>query len=383
MDLISSNLQATNEKYNAILSKLESTKSDALANLETTASSATSTISSQLTNVTAELRSLVPEGLTVPNINLQSQLQSLSGLTDITQYNNLLSSITTNFGSALSESGFNLDTLVSDAASAFSLGDSLSGTIPNFEVSSVGDVIQKASAVKVASIDPVIEKAPSVTEQANVTAAKIAATNAVYTTYDELPTEDTGVYKVADKSKKVTQSQGGTAITKEVTTPDQAVEIKKDSNGEETVTRKTVSPKGFSHRRQWYRDKFKLSDLVTVAGGSDELGVDVKVTLTHEPAKIDLIYGYTQEKTPAGKYKSGRTRWSKRFRIISEDGGRKSKYYPNDRFSIGFDNNKEITINQYYRKYDQETNTRYGGDASAITITYYYHENYDPNYAKA
>ena len=42
MDLISSNLQATNTKFNSILSGLESTKADALANLETTASTATS-----------------------------------------------------------------------------------------------------------------------------------------------------------------------------------------------------------------------------------------------------------------------------------------------------------------------------------------------------
>ena len=61
MDLISSNLQATNAKYNSILSKLESVKSDALSNLETAASTATSAISSQLANVTSELRSLVPE----------------------------------------------------------------------------------------------------------------------------------------------------------------------------------------------------------------------------------------------------------------------------------------------------------------------------------
>ena len=61
MDLTSSNLQATHEKFNSLLSGLESTKADALANLETAAATATAEISSQLANVDGDLRSLVPE----------------------------------------------------------------------------------------------------------------------------------------------------------------------------------------------------------------------------------------------------------------------------------------------------------------------------------
>ena len=168
MDLISSNLQATNEKFNSILSGLESTKADALANLETAAATATAAISSKLESVTGDLRSLVPEGFSVPNVNLQGQLQSLSGLTDVTQSANLLSSITADFGDALSASGFSLDTLVSDAASAFGSGDSLSGLVPNFERSPLGDVIQKANAVKLADINPVVEEASTFTQNTEV-----------------------------------------------------------------------------------------------------------------------------------------------------------------------------------------------------------------------
>ena len=54
MDLISSNLQATNAKYNSVLSKLESLESDAISNLETAASTATSTMSNQLNGITNE-----------------------------------------------------------------------------------------------------------------------------------------------------------------------------------------------------------------------------------------------------------------------------------------------------------------------------------------
>ena len=54
MDLISSNLQATNEKFNKVLSNLEKTKAEALSNLETDASTATAAISSELSNVDSE-----------------------------------------------------------------------------------------------------------------------------------------------------------------------------------------------------------------------------------------------------------------------------------------------------------------------------------------
>ena len=75
MDLTSSNLQATNEKFNKVLSNLESTKADALANLETAASTATSAISSQLANVVgaqtkAHLKFIVEKDGSVSNVDL-------------------------------------------------------------------------------------------------------------------------------------------------------------------------------------------------------------------------------------------------------------------------------------------------------------------------
>ena len=182
MDTQTSNLQGDNPKFKAILSKLESTKSTAFANLETAADTATSAISADLSNLTTELRTLIPEGFSVPNVNLQGQLQSLSGLTDLTQSANLLASITSSFGSELTANGFNLDTLVTDAKSAFSSGTSLSGLIPNFELTPAGDILRKASAVKLPSIDPVIEEASTFTENSDFAAAKTAATKAVFTT---------------------------------------------------------------------------------------------------------------------------------------------------------------------------------------------------------
>ena len=184
----------SNPQFNSVLSRLENLENDAVSNLEATASTAVAAAETQLSSLTTDLRSLVPEGFSVPNVSLQSQLQSLSGLVDPLQSANLLASITADFGDTLSTSGFSLDTLVSDAASAFGLGDSLSGTIPNFELSPLGDIIQKASEIKVPTIDPVIEEASTFTENSDFAAAKTAATNAVISTSRLTVIENTSLF---------------------------------------------------------------------------------------------------------------------------------------------------------------------------------------------
>jgi len=378
MDLISSNLQATNTKFNSILSGLESTKADALANLETAASTATSAISSQLESVTGDLRSLVPEGFSVPNVNLQGQLQSLSGLVDPLQSANLLASITADFGDALSASGFSLDTLVSDAASAFGLGDSLSGTIPNFELSPLGDVIQKANAVKMASIDPVVEEASTFTENSDFAAAKTAATNAVITTSKTLPTADAGVLRVSEKSKKVTQVQNGVAITKEVTTASQAVETTvtggtSTTTRAETVSRKNISDKGFAHQTGYAREKFTYDDLTSSGSG-------VSVVLSKQPVKIIVVSGFTQEKEQIGVYPSGNPVLRSKFRIVPEGTPTvyRGKYrYNYDTWSL---DGTELNIEEKYREYNRET--RKGKKTHTIVVSYRYNKTYDPIYAK-
>lgn len=375
MDLTSSNLQATNEKFNSILSGLENTKADALSNLETAASTATAAISSKLESVTGDLRSLVPEGFSVPNVNLQGQLQSLSGLTDVTQSANLLASITADFGDALSASGFSLDTLVSDAASAFGSGDTLSGVVPNFEKSPLGDVVQKANAVKLPSIDPVVEEVSTFTQNTEVTAAKSAAASSVRETSKTLPTEDNTTYKVTEKSKKVTQSQGGQSITKEVTTATEAVE-ETTTGGEVIVTRRNVSPKGFSNRKRHKRERFggRKGGTVTKLGGSEELGIEYKVTLSHEPSKIDRVTGFTAKDSDQTTYTAadGRKRRRRFWRLKSERGPATVRSYQQDTYRISSSDPKEIIINEYLREYDSEN--------LKFAIKYVYDETYDPGY---
>ena len=355
MDLLSSNLQATNAKYNSVLSKLESLESDAISNLETAASTATSTMSSQLNGITSELRTLVPEGFSVPNVSLQGQLQSLSGLTDATQSANLLASIKLDFGSALTSGGFNLDTLVSDAAAAVGAGTSLSGVIPNFELSPIGDIIQKASETKLPDIDAVTEKAASFVSNEKFTAAKTTATNAVFTTSETFPTADAGYIKVSEKFKKITQSFGGVSISKPVTTPALAFE---------NNVRKTVSSKGFSHRVTTANEKFTVSDM-------EEIGGDKVVTLKHEPTKIEKVYGRIQK---VGT-ESSIFRLVNLFNLSELARSAINEKYEKDVYSIYPLNNKQVVIKEVIRQYD--------GTPWAIRIQYKHNETYDPNYAKA
>ena len=348
------NLMGSNPKFNSVLSRLENLENDAVSNLEATASTATAAAETQLSNLTNDLRAIVPEGFSVPNVSLQSQLQSLSGLVDPAQSANLLASITTDFGDALSTSGFSLDTLVSDAASAFGLGDSLSGTIPNFELSPLGDIIQKASEIKVPTIDPVIEEASTFTENSDFAAAKTAAINAVYTTSETLPTVDSGAFKISEKFKKITQSFGGVSITKEGTTPILSFE---------NDVRKTISNKGFTNRVFTITEKFTVSDIEDLVG-------DKVVTLKHEPSKIIKVKGRTVA-TESGRYIFD-------FRnLMNLQGFIKDTLndtYKKDVYSVYILNNKQVIFKQEFRQYD--------GTPWAIKITYKYNETYDPTYAK-
>ena len=377
------NLMGSNPQFNSVLSRLENLENDAVSNLEATASTAVAAAETQLSNLTNDLRAIVPEGFSVPNVSLQSQLQSLSGLVDPAQSANLLASITSDFGDALSTSGFSLDTLVSDAASAFGLGDSLSGTIPNFELSPLGDIIQKASEIKVPTIDPVVEEASTFTENSDFAAAKTAATNAVITTSKTLPTADAGVLRVSKKSKKVTQVQNGVAITKEVTTASQAVETTvtggtSTTTRAETVSRKNISDKGFAHQTGYIREKFTYDQLGSTGSG-------VSVVLSKQPVKINYVIGQTQVAEQTGVRPSGRPNLRSKFKIVAEGtnivSGMKYKYN-SDTWSL---NGTELIIEEKYREYDRETrkNKKTGEEIKsvAIIVAYRYNKTYDPIYA--
>ena len=77
MDTKTSGLAGVNELFNNILKKIESTAETMKANIQEDASKAAAAIGGDLSALSGELRSLVPQGAALPNINLQSQLASL------------------------------------------------------------------------------------------------------------------------------------------------------------------------------------------------------------------------------------------------------------------------------------------------------------------
>ena len=110
-----------NLDFNAITdatSDLKSTLTSQLGGNFTSATALKSAVEGKLTTVTSGLSSLVPEIPELPALSLQSELTSLAAI-DLTtpagllDYQSKLSSITDSFGGALSSSGFNLDSIVS------------------------------------------------------------------------------------------------------------------------------------------------------------------------------------------------------------------------------------------------------------------------------
>ena len=165
-DIFTANLAGANEKFNSLVSKLNIGKGDLLGGLETEASTLASTLGGDFTSLTGDLRGLMPPIPTLPDINLQAGLTSLSGLSvGSDRHTTLLNDITSNFGSELSAGGFSLDTLVTNASSAVGAGDTLSGIVPNFVKGADGltDAFQISDAVKQATENSVKETASTFT----------------------------------------------------------------------------------------------------------------------------------------------------------------------------------------------------------------------------
>jgi len=207
------NLAGANEAFNDLVKKIDVVKDDVLAGLEVDASALASTLSADLTSLTAELRDFVPELPALPDINLQSQLSSLSGL-DVgsSQYNNLLGSITDNFGTALTSAGSSLGSLVSDAASAVAGSNTLSGIVPNMELPALGgDVKLLADAIKQATEDAETEIVSSFTSNEALTNLQSTLSDAATEAQEAI---ETTTKTLADGAIVTTTASGG-AVTVE------------------------------------------------------------------------------------------------------------------------------------------------------------------------
>jgi len=125
----------------------------------TSASALKDAVSANITSVSSNLSSMLPEIPSVPALSFQGELTALAGIdlstpAGLLDYQSKLSSITDNFGSALSGGGFDLDDLVSKAAPTISsLSGSASGALSQITDAASGasslvtDAIAEASSV--------------------------------------------------------------------------------------------------------------------------------------------------------------------------------------------------------------------------------------------
>ena len=179
MELDATGIEGRNQKLLELQTKFETLMKSAKDGLEVDASAIAATASTDITSAISELRTLTPKLPELPSVNLQAQLSGLSGLAaGLPQHTQALADITTKFGSALTAGGFSLDTLVSSASSAIGAGTSLSASIPNFELPSVGDPFQKAievlqaNPIKPEDLADLAEKTSELVESPNFIALK-------------------------------------------------------------------------------------------------------------------------------------------------------------------------------------------------------------------
>ena len=180
-------------------SDLKSTLTSQLGGNFSSATALKSAVEGKLTTVTSGLSSLVPAIPELPSLSLQGELTSLAAI-DLTNplgvldYQSKLASITDSFGGALSSSGFNLDSIVSqvapstgaisgalssatdalssvtdaasgalsgatDALSGLTSGGDICSVVPNFELpSGATEALQKATNPKLSSVAGIKEE---------------------------------------------------------------------------------------------------------------------------------------------------------------------------------------------------------------------------------
>ena len=180
-------------------SDLKSTLTSQLGGNFTSATALKSAVECKLTTVTSGLSSLVPAIPELPALSLQGELTSLAAIDlsnplGVLDYQSKLASITDSFGGALSSSGFNLDSIVSqvapstgaisgalssatdalsgvtdaasgalssatDALSGVTSGGDICSVVPNFEIpSGATEALQKATNPKLSSVAGIKEE---------------------------------------------------------------------------------------------------------------------------------------------------------------------------------------------------------------------------------
>ena len=381
------NLCGASPEFNAIQTKFESMITSALDGLEINASTLKATLDGDVTALVGDIKVMIPDLPALPDVNLQAELTSLSGLDIGTgQYNTLLADLTSKFGSALTTGGFSLDSLVSDAASLLGGGGSLCSSVPNFTVPAAGgDAIQKAVGVKQAAADSEKEKPSVLVENANLTAAKTAleteAKEWVNPDIETIPTEDVGRFRPAEKTTEiVVADKEGSATKIKASTPKDLVAGPVATSGDTTRTgtitasggtvterkRKNISSAGLTSRPVSITEYFTKDD---VSGF-----VHDEFTLKYVPLEILSVEGRDESLT---------TRKFGLWRFIgkmSQEGDevtvRNYDLYELDGYKITIYD----IIHEYEQMSEETANKRHGGIRYIYKVRYRYLEFYDPNF---
>ena len=156
VDFTTPNLCGASPEFNKLVSQFDSIKESLKGKLEAEIDLIKSEVGSSLSVLDADMKSLIPELPSTPDISFISEIQNLAalpsgGLSSLSALANLQSQ----FGSALSGAGFSLDSLVGDATAAFSGGiDLCGGGLPNFVIGPNGLPALKPEDVGMPSTDP-------------------------------------------------------------------------------------------------------------------------------------------------------------------------------------------------------------------------------------
>ena len=325
------NLCGTSLEFNSIQTAFEKLITGALDGLEVDASALSSTTLSDFNSLELEHRGLISEIPALPSLNLQSLVTSLSSLTPGSfEHTQLLSDITTDFGTQLTAGGYDLGTLVTGALGAIQGGTDLCSAVPNFEKPADGltAAVEKAAESKQPTIDSEEEETSTLWTNPDVVAQRtevgvkvqkmipepstdvdVVADTVTSTTP---PTEDTGAFKVATKTSNVTTTEGNKV---EVTTPEDSItstttitEVGESNSirtqttttsggGETTRTRANVSEDGLTSRQVTIKEEITEEDFTFTR----EWPYDYEIELKHVPLTILSVLGYNDRSTR--KYK--------------------------------------------------------------------------------
>jgi len=256
------NLCGASESFNAAQSAFDDLINVAVDGLEIDPSTLKAQAESKLTALTGKLDTMLPELPALPDVNLQAELTSLTGLSPGSfQHAKMLTELTSKFGSALSGGGFSMDSLVSsatDIASGLAGAGDMCSAVPNFSIPAAGgEALQKAIGVVQASEESVDEDGATLNTNVNFTAAKTAVEE-TFVEYEEIgeevPDESIGPYRVGAAAEISVSDNKGNVTKKKVVT---------SKSASKTEERKNVAPEGsgFTRKKVWKQELFRSGDV--------------------------------------------------------------------------------------------------------------------------